>query len=285
MKILLLFMVLQTLFSQNAKINVLTPTKRETIRYMRETYTEIAMLTKQTPVKIEVAGPTWIKVNTRIPWHTDMQDEQTYTFIIQEDSLRETIFKKKTYRSKVIFGKNNRPYGESRYSLINVPEGKHTYTFFFWSAKPETILLDFSFASPNLWTDIIPSSYTSTLTVVGEEERQTYYNLSKDNPVEIKVASPINIKVLSRLNFDKTMNGRYGFTIVVKENDKELRKVSFVTEKSEVYKYENRKDSSPSKENRFFLWFARGNHTLTFYLEGTHAKNAVLCFLKEEKTR
>jgi hypothetical protein len=282
MNVMLFSLLAATLFSQSGQITILSPTKREPFLYMRETYTEIAVLTKGKPVRIEVSGPTWIKVNTRIPWHDDMKGEQYYTLIAQEDSLRETIFKKKTYRSELIFGRGNKRYGESRYSFINVPEGAHT--FFFWNAASDTILLDFSFASPNIWVDIIPSSYSSTLTLIGNEEKQTYYTLSAENPVEIKVASPINIKVLTRLNYDKSMEGRYGYTLVVKEKNKEVKKVSFIAEKSEIYEYENSHDMLPSKENRFFLWFPRGTHTLSFHLEGAQGMNAAICFLKEEKT-
>lgn len=285
MKTIILFLLINSLFSQNEKITFNTPTKKVPFRYMKETYTEIAVLTKDTPVEIEVTGPTWIKVNSRIPWHKDMEEEQRYTVIVQEDSLRETIFNKKTYLSKEIFGRFNTRFGESRYSLINVPEGKHIYTFFFWSAQPDTILLDFSFSIPNRWTEILPSSFTSTLTLIGAEERQTYYTVTPENPVEIKVGSPINIKIISRLNFDKSIGGRQGYTIIVYDKGKEIEKVSFVTEKSEIYEYEDRGDLIPAKENRFFLWFPRGSHTLSFHLEGTLAKSAALSILKEEQTK
>lgn len=285
MNILLYLFLAGSLFSQSGNISILTPTKREPFLYMKETFTEIAVLTKDTPATIEVTGPTWIKVNTRIPWHDDMKGEQYYTLIAQEDSLKETIFKKKTYRSELIFGRGNKRYGESRYSLINVPEGKHTYTFYFWGSASDTILLDFSFGSPNIWVDIIPSSYTSTLTVYGNEEKQTYYTLTEDDPVQIKAASPVNIKVLTRLSFDQSMKGRYGYTIIVKEKEKVVKKVSFIAEQSEVFEYENRTDILPSKENRFFLWFARGSHTLTFSLEGAAGMNAAISFLKEERVQ
>jgi hypothetical protein len=285
MNILLYFFLAGSLFAQSGNITVLSPTKREPFLYMKETYTEIAVLIKNSPAKIEVTGPTWIKVNTRIPWHDDMKGEEYYTLIVQEDSLKETIFKKKTYRSELIFGRGNKRYGESRYSLINVPEGTHAYTFFLWSCSSDTILLDFSFASPNIWVDIIPSSYSSTLTLRGNEEKQTYYALSADSPVEIKALSPANIKVLTRLNYDRSMKGRYGYTIIVKEKGKVVKKVSFIAEESEVYEYESHDDIIPSKENRFFLWFARGSHTLTFHIEGAPGMNAAICFLKEEKAR
>jgi hypothetical protein len=285
MNILLCLLLAGSLFAQTGDITVRTQTKREPFLYMKETYTEIAVLTKNSPVSIEVTGPTWIKVNTRIPWHDGMKGEEYYTLIAQEDSLKETIFKKKTYRSELIFGRGNKRYGESRYSLINVPEGTHTYTFYFWNCSSDTILLDFSFASPNIWVDIIPSNYTSTLTLYGNEEKQTYYTLSADTPVEIKALSPINIKVLTRLNFDQSMKGRYGYTIIVKEKEKVVKKVSFIAEKSEVYEYENRSDTVPSKENRFFLWFARGSHTLTFHLQGAAGMKAAISFLKEEKAQ
>ncbi len=284
MNVLLSLVLAGSLFAQNGNITILTPTKREPFLYMKETFSEIAVLTEATPVTIEVTGPTWIKINSRIPWHDDMKGEQYYTLIVQEDSLKETIFKKKTYRSELIFGRGNKRYGESRYSLINVPPGAHTYSFYFWNAFSDTILLDFSFATPNIWVDIIPSSYTETLTLYGNEEKQTYYTLSPEDPVEIKVSSPANIKTLTRLNYDKSMKGRYGYTIIVKEREKVLKKVSFIAEKSEIFEYENRNDIVPSKENRFFLWFARGNHTLTFHLEATPGMTAALCFLKEQKT-
>jgi len=285
MKSLLLLMLINLVFAQASEIKVRTPTRKEPIRYMKETMTEVALLTKKTPVQIEVTGPTWLKVNSRIPWQSDMKGEENYTLIIQEDSLKERIMKKKTYLSKEIFGKNNKRYAESRYSLINVPEGKHIYNFFFWNAPVDTILLDFSFASPNIWTDIIPSSFSKTLTLVGAEEKQTCYMLTPDMPLEIKVSSPINIKVLTRINFDKTLKGRQGYTVVVKEKEKEVRRTSFVTEKSMIYEYENTRELIPSKESKVFLWFPRGNHRLTFHLQGTEAKSAAISFLKEASTK
>jgi hypothetical protein len=285
MKTIILFLLINSLFSQNEKIIFHTPTKKIPFRYMKETYSEIAVLTKDRTVEIEVTGPTWLKVNTRIPWHKDMEGEQRYTIIVQEDSLKETIFNKKTYLSNEIFGRFNTRYGESRYSLINVPEGKHVYTFYFWSAAPDTILLDFSFSIPNRWVEILPSSFTSTLNLMGDEEKQTYYTITPENPIKIKVGSPINIKIISRLNFDKSLGGRQGYTIIVYDKEKEIEKVSFVTEKSEIFEYEDRTDLIPSKENRFFLWFPRGSHTLTFHLEGTTAKSAALTILKEVETK
>jgi hypothetical protein len=283
MKIMILFFLINSLFLQNDKITIHAPTEKKPLHYVKETPTKVTVLTKEKPVEIEVLGPTWLKVDTRIPWHSDMKGEEQYTIIVQEDSTKETIFEKETFISKVIFGKNNKRYGESRYSLMNVPEGKHVYTFYLWKAKPETVLLDFSFTVPKIWTEILPSNFYSTVTVVGNEERQTYYTLKQDEPIEIKVTSPINIKVLSRLSFDKSMRGKKGYTILVKENDKEIKKVSFTTEKSEVFKYENNESIIPSKENRFFLWFPRGSHTLTFHLHAPDGYKASICFLKEEK--
>lgn len=283
MRIMILFFLINSLFSQNDKITIHTQTEKKPLHYVKETPTEVAVLTRETPVEIEVLGPSWLKVDTRIPWHSDMEGEEQYTIIVQEDSTKETIFEKETFISKVIFGKNNKRYGESRYSLINIPEGKHVYTFYLWQAKPETVLLDFSFTIPKLWTEILPSNFSSTVTIIGNEERQTYYTLEQEKPVDIKVTSPINIKVLSRLNFDESMHGKKGYTILVKENDKVIKKVSFTTEKSEVFECENKESIIPSKENRFFLWLPRGNHTLTFHLDTPDGYTASICFLKEEK--
>ncbi len=284
MKIFVLIILINLTLAQGGKITVRTPTEKKHMKYMKENITEVAVLTKEAPVEIEVSGPTWIKVNSRIPWHSDMKGEQNYTIIIQEDSLKERIMNKKTYVSKQIFGKNNSRYGESRYSLVNIPEGKHLYTFFLWSAPSDTVFLDFSFASPNIWTEIIPSSFSKALTLSGAEEKQTWYVLTPDSPLEIKISSPINIKVLTRMNFDKTLKGRQGYSIIVKENGKELRNTSFLTDKSMIYEYGKRKDLIPSKENKFFMWFPRGNHTLAFCLQGTQAKSVSLRFLKEEKS-
>jgi hypothetical protein len=285
MNILISLFLLTSLLSQHKDITIHTETKKMPFLYMKETYTEIAVLTKETPVEIEVTGPTWLKVNSRIPWHGDMKSEEPYSIIIQEDSLRERLMQKKTYVSSEIFGRGSKQYGESRYSLINVPEGTHTYTFYLWACESDTILIDFSFATPNIWTPIMPSSFTSTLTLIGEEEEQTYYTVTLENPVEIKVGSPINIKVISRLNFNKSMEGRYGYTLIVKDKEKEIENISFIAEKSEVFEYKDNREIIPSKENRFFLWFPRGTHTLTFHLEGAEAESAALLFLKEEKTK
>jgi hypothetical protein len=76
------------------------------------------------------------------------------------------------------------------------------------------------------------------------------------------------------------MEDNLQYKIFVKEEEKTIKEVIFNAEKSNVYRYENTSTIIPSKEDKFFLWFARGDHTLSFHLE--NAKTASLCFLKEE---
>jgi hypothetical protein len=279
----ILALIVSGFFLQDDYLKVDSPTTQIQLFYIKERPAEVAFLTKKNPVKIEVVGPTWIKIDTRIPWHNDMEGEQRYSIIVQEDDIRETIFRKKTFISDVIFGRNGKRYGESRYSLINVPSGKHVYTFFLWEAAPDTVLLSFSLTEQRFWSEIVPTRYSSSRTIIGKEERQQYYTVSEDSSIEIEISSPITIKVLARLNFDETMVNEQQYKIIVKEKEKKIKEVIFDTKKSNVYRYENTSTIIPSKEDKFFLWFARGDHTLSFHLE--NAKSASLCFLKEESNK
>ncbi len=275
----ILTLLINSLLLQNNEIRVNSPTRELSLLYIKERPTEVSALTAENPVSIEISGPAWLKVDTRIPWHGSTELEQRYSIIVQEDSIRETMLRKRTFISGSIFGENDERYGESRYSLINVPHGIHTYTFFLWNADVDTVFLSFSFSEQHFWEEIKPIHYSFSLLLTGKEEEQTFYMLSNESPIQLKVSSPITLKVLTRLNYDKMTQEETEYTIVVKEEGKVIKSVSFEAEPSTVYEYESKTDLHPSKEDKFFLLFPRGDHTLSFHLQNAHS--AALSFLKE----
>ncbi|MCK4255779.1 hypothetical protein KAX35_02735, partial [candidate division WOR-3 bacterium] len=78
------------------------------------------ILTREKPLIINVDGPTWLRVYTRILWQEDMKESEKYRIIIERDGEDDRIVKMTAKKSGVssVFGQD---VSKWRSFYINVP--------------------------------------------------------------------------------------------------------------------------------------------------------------------
>lgn len=280
---LLFSLVLPLLHGEEPAVELKKPAPKKVVTIVIKKDREYYLLARKGPVEIRVDGPTSLKVHTRLLWREEMEPIQTYKLIVQEDGYREKVVSKTTVKSASAFSPPDQEWGESRYFLLQVPEGEHVYKFSLWEAATDTIGLRFAFAEPKDWVSLVPTRHEGVLEAVEGEKEETYYLATPETSVMLKITGPERLKVVSRLNYDPTTKGLQGYTIVVEEKGVELEKKAFRTYKSELVEYKERGDLIPSKADRLYLDVPKGEHTLDFRLVGTLARSVSLQFLIQEK--
>lgn len=242
------------------------------------------LLTKDSPIELNIAGPNWVRVYTRILYKPEMEDKAIYKIIVEEMD-EEKIVSLETEKSNSAIGPANQEFGKWRSFFIEVPKDGSGYKLSLWQATSDTVAVRFSFEKPKEWVPQAVAGLNFKL-VLEESGRTTdYYNLTQEEPIKVKFEGPMRLKIVARLNYDITMDGPQKFTIVALENGKELQRATFRVNKSESAIYKNKTELIPSVERTFYLPIPDGKHQLEFQLNETIAKSAGLQFLTKDQEK
>jgi len=242
------------------------------------------LLTKDSPIELNIAGPNWLRVYTRILFTPEMKDKVIYKIIVEE-SDEERIVTLETEKSNSAIGPTNQKFGKWRSFFIEVPKDVNNYKFSLWQATSETVAVRFSFEKPKEWISLTPNQFQKNLVLEESGKTTDYYILTQAEPIKVKFEGPLRLKIAARLNYDITMDGAQKFTIVALENGKELQRATFRVVKSESAIYKNKTEVIPSVERTFYLPIPEGKHQLEFQLNETIAKNASLQFLTKTREK
>ena len=176
-------------------------------------------------------------------------------------------------------------FGKWRSFFVEVPKGGSIYKFSLWQAASETVAVRFSFEKPKEWLPQPVAGLSFKLLLEESGKTTNYYNLTQEDPIEVKFEGPLRLKIVARLNYDITMEGAQKFTIIALENGKELQRATFRVIKSESAIYKNKTEVIPSIERTFYLPITEGKHQLEFQLNETIAKSASLQFLTKAREK
>jgi hypothetical protein len=272
------FLSILCVFSQ---ITDITPSKKWDLEIVTKKTDQYYLLTRNTPITFSVEGPTYLRVYTRIFWPVNAAKQELYKMILQENEIDERIITLESERSSVTTDTRGRPVSKWRTFYIEVPNGLNRYKITHWSSPNDSILLKFTYESPKEWRDIPAAGYSAHLEAVEEEKLVKYYEVLRDNKVTLRLQGPVNLKVVSRLNYDMTMLGEQSYSVLVNDNGRSEQE-NAKCYKSDVITYENRPDVVPSNAHTFYVTVDEGLHNLEFILKGTTAKSAALRFLREK---
>lgn len=89
------------------------------------------ILTKDDPVRLEVVGPTSVKVNTRLIYDSTMLASQTFVLGIREPGGPEKLYRIDAEPSETVVLRDRRDAlpGALRHFMLEVGDGPHTYEF------------------------------------------------------------------------------------------------------------------------------------------------------------
>lgn len=277
--ILLLIIFVSTTLAQTSPGLVVKPkNKTIDISIITRITQQYYLLTKDSPIELNIAGPNWLRVYTRILYKPGMKDKAIYKIIVEEND-EEKIVSLETEKSNSAIGPANQEFGKWRSFFIEVPKGGSSYKFSLWQATSETVAVRFSFEKPKEWLSEAVTGSSFKLVLEESGKNTDYYNLTQEVPIKVKFEGPLRLKIAARLNYDITMDGAQKFTIVAIENGKELQRATFRVDKSQSAIYQNKKEVIPSVERTFYLPIPEGKHQLEFQLNETIAKSAGLQFL------
>jgi hypothetical protein len=219
-------------------------------------------------------------VYTRILLPSRTNNEHLYKLILAENPMAERIVSFETSLSTITRDSRGTPVSKWRSFYIDVPEGENTYTITHWASPKDTILLRFTYESPQPWTIINATEYRPTLEAIEGGTTKRYYELLKGDIVVIQVPGPTRIRITTRLNYDETLFGEQSFTLMVNDNGNETT-FPIKCNRSDALTYENRSDIVPSKSRSVYLSLEKGMHTIEFTATGTLAKSVAIRFEKE----
>ena len=281
-----IFIFVSTTFSQPSSSGLEVKPKNKTIdiSIIKRVTQQYYLLAKDSPIELSIAGPTWLRVYTRLLFKPGMKEKAVYKIIVTEGE-EEKIVSLETEKSNSAIGVAKQEFGKWRSFFIEVPSGVNNYKFSLWQVPSETVAVRFSIEKPSEWKPMPFNQPTKKL--IAEEAGKTtdYYELGPNEPVKLKLEGPLRIKVGARLNYDMTMTGAQKFTIVVLETGKELQRATFRVNKIETVKYQNKPEVIPSSERTFYLQIPAGKHELEFQITETMAKSAGLRFLSKTQEK
>lgn len=109
-------------------------TREETITYYR--------FSNEKPMKVEVNGPTQLRVLTRIENHYQMRGRINYRVQVLENNNVINTYQLSSTRSDVTVYKENSKLvpGKACEFVVNVPKGRHTYEFVLLDEDKDTVL-------------------------------------------------------------------------------------------------------------------------------------------------
>lgn len=266
------------IFSQ---IKDITPNIKWDLEIVTKKTDQYYLLTRDMPITFSVEGPTYLRVYTRVFWPGNAGKQELYKVILQENEIDERIITMESERSNVTTDSRGQPVSKWRTFYIEVPEGTNRYKITHWSSPNDSILLKFTYESPKEWRDIPAAGYSALLEAVEEEKLVKYYEVLRDKKVTLRVQGPVNLKIVSRLNYDMSMLGEQSYSVLVNDNGRSEQE-NAKSYKSDITVYENRPDIVPSNAHTFFINVGEGWHSLEFILKGTTAQSAALRFLREK---
>jgi hypothetical protein len=232
-----------------------------------------------TPMTLRVTGPGTITIISRLAIPPHDTATKSYMVDVLENGKSVKQYSTQTAASKAVFKGLNAVPGKSRKCTVTVPEGKHVYEIRSSGSAPANIALRFSFSGGQKQEKAVPlepTSYDQLVTLVVKEKLITYYVSSKTKAVSLKVVGPTILQITSRLNFDKSMNGKQSYSIVVMDNDRIAAKKTLSTTKSMTAYFKELKEMVAGKPMDFVFDVPAGEHSYTIKLIETAAKSVSL---------
>lgn len=237
-------------------------------------------------IQVSVKGPSKLKVMTRLALDSK-KDKPEYSFeytMDDGDKAKSISHKTKSSSETAYEDGRDEPIGVLRKEVIEVPRGKHTFTFRLLDDSDHVIFTRFSqktneFTGGTPVVAMTPFEYTSSVDIVSpREERYTYYRVSSKDRVVLKLVGPATLKVLNRIEYDSKMQGKQKWKVQVLEDGSEKRVLNLAATKSEVNVYRESNDLVPSRAETFYLEIPEGEHVYEFKLPENH-RTAIFRFL------
>lgn len=227
------------------------------------------VMTQEGPLELKLEGPSQLLVHIRPSFLDNEADLKEYKINVMMDNRTFDEYRFHARRSKIakmVENSADTGVGRLRKFVVEVPEGKHFFKFFSSDELPQQkIFLRFYLSEKITKAEkrisMSPEQYQDVVTLVYKEKEQSYYRMSETKPVRIIVDGPTELKVVTRLEFNRRMKGKYTYQVQILEDDKLIQTRQYRTYKSDIVSYKNVSSFSPGRARSFLVWVPKGQHT------------------------
>jgi len=219
-----------------------------------------------TPLVFSINGPRKIKFVSRYLFAEGDPATPNFSVTILVDGTEAV---RKTFRAKahgsVEVCQAETPASTLRRVLLDLPKGKHEVMILAEADGSGQVCGRLFRETRKKSTGTVPfqpQQYGSVAKLQFESGRlSTYYHFDHGNPLAFELTGPTELKVYTRLDFDKTMNGDQAYGLEVWRDGELWHTFQFHTTKLSSATYLDRPDILPGARQQFKIDVPRGKHS------------------------
>jgi hypothetical protein len=235
-------------------------------------------------LQISVKGPMRLRIVSRVLLDSP-KDTLDYGYVVERKGGKTfTIVHSAGLSDKALMaGEGSKIVGESRSKVLDVPAGDQVFVFSLPRTAKHSVIFRFAtetneFTAGAPVVAMTPAEYTQEVDLVSGEKVVPYYRIGGGNTVAMKVIGPATIKVLARIEFDQSMNGKQKWKVQVAEDGKVKATYPLSAGRSDTISYHDASALVASWAESFFIEVPRGDHRYEFTLPDNH-RTVLLRFL------
>ncbi len=228
-------------------------------------------LSRDTLKHISVTGPGKLTIITRARFTANSPDTLSYGIVYVCDNTKLKVYKAKKVvrdgRNAIIQSSSDVP-GVARSFTIKVNPDVHDYSFVMQDASPK-VDLRYKFVSDSIpvWRDLSSLNDTAKIKIQIEKSSiQPYYRVSYSKPQTFNVKGPAQLRVLTRLEYDYTMQGTLSYRVQVTKNGVIIGTYKLSTNPSVEAQYVNDRKHVPGLLKKFYFDVPAGDNVYEFSL-------------------
>jgi hypothetical protein len=241
--------------------------------------------TKLHPLKFRVSGPLAVRVLSRYLFENpDRAEPTTYEFVLAIDNLEIKNITETANVSREATV-NGGPVGSLERAIVRLPAGDHEVRVSPLGEDDAVALRLFKGdgKKPKLkWVTFAPQVYEKAIRLHGRDSEVTYYRLTGNHNVEVKLRGPMRLKVMSRVDFGMERGHTQAYVIKVLLDDKEWKSHPLKSRASHISTYPEMQGITPGMGKEFRLKVPEGEHKVTLVLDCTTAEGASVRILVPE---
>jgi hypothetical protein len=234
-----------------------------------------------TPLVFTVRGPTQVRVLSRLRFTPEMHGEQSYEVILFEGGVeRERILHRTTESKKAFYVETTDVrLGKAMKMDFTVSDtGHHTFEVRLDAHSKHRVEARIYTVDDEI--EIAPYDYAeSVVAFLSESRERTYYLLTREQPVRVRVSGPIQLTVETRLDYVPEMAGKQMYVLNVLEDGEPLKSFHIESVRSSTVSYKDRPTIIPGAAQSFEVEVPEGMYTYEFQLPTSQFQGVCLRFL------
>ena len=235
----------------------------------------------------DVYGPARLELISRYPVNNKTKKSQKFSYTLFIDNEKPIMInhRYKIQRSIRSVQHPNHYFTYSGNYFFNISEGNHRIILKPSEDKRYPVLLrmlkkDFDKVSKNR-NELTPMVFQSNYKVMVEGKPVSYYQLSKNRPLQLDIDGSKKLRILSRLVFDEYMGSNETYRLRVKNGKKVLGTYFLSSERSSTSYIVDIKDKVPGKWRTCEIDIPAGKQIIT--VEIVENNKSVLTRFQEYK--